>query len=573
MRRCARRGRGLLRGALGLTVLVAGLVAPAVGSAQLPSTPAAAGSSSRHVIVVPEENHSYDAILGSPDAPYLNSLANTFGLATNYTAGVPESSHSLASYLLMTAGTPGVNVNGSDCSPNACPQPGDNIFHQASVAGIGWHGYAESLPTNCDHSGTAGAYAARHLPAPYFTNLTDCLPNDTDLAPLSDDLANGLPAAYNMVTPNLDNDMHDGSVQQGDRWLQTWVPRMLAGKDYQAGNLTIIITFDEGSAASNKLVTVVISPTTSHIKDATPYTHASLLRTVEDMFGLPRLGAAATASSMAAGFHLGSSGTTSTGPSSFAVTGTSHSLYAWRPAVAAFANLAGYLLDPPAVARTADGTTYYLGIGTGSRVFLRTDRIGWLQLMPGQLTCRSPGMAARGQTLYIGCRGTDNALRAMVVGVSGGSVPTYGAVRNLGGVLGSGPGVAPDRRNLGTYYVTSPHPDAAGHNVWRWTAGGWSRLARACASQPAVSHGWYACRGVQGTLKFWRDGDPRVFDAGGLIVGTPGLTASGTGRSATAYVEGTNGCVYTATLSRTAAGPWRCIGGVALGGVGAVGTS
>lgn len=265
----------------------------------------AGGSSYHHVIVIPEENHGYGQIIGSNQAPYINSLASTYGLATNYTAGVPAADHSLPSYLLMTAGTPGVNVNGSDCAPSACPQPEDSVFHQASVAGIGWHGYAESIPSNCDRSATAGLYAARHLPAPYFTDLSDCTTNDTGLTPLASDLTAGLPAAYNMVTPNLADDMHNGSVAQGDAWLRTWVPKMMAGKDYQAGDLAIFITWDEGTGSSNQVATIVISPTTSSVKDATPYTHASLLRTTEDLLGLPALGAAAAAPSMVAGFHLG----------------------------------------------------------------------------------------------------------------------------------------------------------------------------------------------------------------------------------------------------------------------------
>ncbi len=537
--------------------------------ASAPRAGAVAGSGYKHLIVIPEENHSYAEIVGSPAAPYFSSLASSYGLATNYTAGVPTADYSLASYLLMTEGTAGTNANGSDCAPTECPQPGDNIFHQASVAGIGWHGYAESMPTNCDRSGSAGLYAARHLPAPYFTDLTDCPTNDTGLDPLPADLTNGLPAAYNMVTPNLDNDMHDGSVQRGDAWLKAWVPRMMAGKDYRAGDLAIIITWDEGSAASNQVATVVISPTSMHIRDATAYTHASLLRTAEDLLGLPPLGAAATATSMAAGFRLGSSGTPAVPVSVFAVAGTTHALYARRSDGSAYTNLGGYLLDPPAVARTADGTNYYIGVGTGSRLFVRTDRIGWRELVPGRLTCRSPGAAAAGQRLFVGCRGSDNHLRSTVVDVSGGNLPSSAAtVYDLGGVISSGPGVAADAGS-GTYYVTATRPDRAGNNLWRWSAGSWSRSPRACRSQPAVSRGWFACRGSRGTLRFWRDGDVRLFDAGGVIVGTPAVAAAASGGGATVYVEGTNGCVYAANLGLTAAGPWRCLGGQALGGVAA----
>lgn len=315
----------MLRNALGcaaLAALAVSCAAPStarVESASQTATqtgaqtvPAAATSSSRisKILVIPEENRSYRDVIGTADAPYLNGLARRYGLATNYVAGDPASYHSLASYLMMTGGSTGVGVNGSDCSPTQCPQPGDNIFHQLQVAGKRWGVYAESMPRPCDKTAVSGAYAARHTAAPYYTDLAKtCAANDVPVGSrtggaLASDIAAGRLPDYSMAVPNLDNDMHDGSVARGDRWLSSWVPKILRGADYRAGRLAIVITWDEGGSSDNSIATIVISPNTQHVRSGVRYTHYSLLRTSEEVLGLPLLGRAHGATSMRRAFHL-----------------------------------------------------------------------------------------------------------------------------------------------------------------------------------------------------------------------------------------------------------------------------
>lgn len=268
-----------------------------------------------------------------------------------------------------------------------------------------------------------------------------------------------------------------------------------------------------------------------------------------------------------------------------AVTGTNHALYVRRSDSPGFTNLGGYLLAPPAVARTADGTTYYVGIGANHQLYVRTDRIFWRSLGPQRVDCGQVGAAGLAQILDIGCRGLDNRLHSTQVDVTGGGLPTWTTrayyVFDLGGIISSGPAVVPQDRSLGTYTVTAPQSDAGGNNVWQWNAINnyqrWGRVARSCSSQPAASPdgAYYACRGPQGTLRFWHSGDEGTFDAGGRIVGTPGIAAHATRNSATVYVEGTDGAIYTTTLSyglmtrRASAAPWRPVGGKVLGGVAA----
>jgi hypothetical protein len=157
------------------------------------------------------------------------------------------------------------------------------------------------MPSNCDKS-SSGEYAVKHNPEAYYTNLgTACSTNDIPLISTP-----SFASKFTFVTPNLCNDMHDCSVATGDTWLKGFVPKVLASPQYQAGTLALFITWDEDdNSSSNHVATIVVSPTTSHVTSSTSYTHYSMLRTTEEILGLPLLANAASASSMRASFGLG----------------------------------------------------------------------------------------------------------------------------------------------------------------------------------------------------------------------------------------------------------------------------
>lgn len=286
----------------------------------------------RHVIVVFFENHSYQQIIGSPSAPYFNSVANTCGLATNY----HNISHpSLPEYLAATDGgtlhqvtTPFV----SDCSPSPqCESNSNNIFKQLSVRKRLWKGYADSMPANCDRS-NVGFYAPRHNPAVYYTDLTDCAGRDVPLgstssSPLLRDFSSERSApAYAWVTPNLCNDMHDASgcpgqdniIVTGDDWLRQWLPRIVSTKVYRAHDTVIFISFDEGAGGAGgeacatnttdqscRVAMIVVAPSVKHGKRvARLLNHYSLLKGSEDLLGLPEWNQAKTAPDMLRPFNL-----------------------------------------------------------------------------------------------------------------------------------------------------------------------------------------------------------------------------------------------------------------------------
>ena len=265
------------------------------------------------VLVIAEENKTYDEVMTSGHAPYLEKLAARYATAQTMDAGYPAHCPSLAAYLLMTSGDR-VGIC-DDKNPTEHQVPGPNIFSQVAESGREWRGYAESMPSPCLRT-NSGHYFVRHAPAPYYvTEKARCakweVPLGTTTAgALHDDLGAGTLPAYSFVTPNACNDMHGApgcgpdQVATGDAWLAQWIPNVLGGKDYQAGRLVVIITWDEGSLSDNHIATLVIAPTANRLTVRTPLTHCSMLRLAEEVLNLPLLGCAATTTSQRKAFHL-----------------------------------------------------------------------------------------------------------------------------------------------------------------------------------------------------------------------------------------------------------------------------
>jgi hypothetical protein len=258
------------------------------------ATPAAGPTAAKiqHVVWVLMENHGYSQVIGSSSAPYVNNLASTYGLATNY-FGVDHPS--LPNYLAVTSGSAqGIS---NDNAPSANPVNSPSIFSQ--LPGGRSRSVQQDMPSNCTRS-DSGNYVVHHNPMAYYTGLApDCGNYDVPFGSTPD-----LSAAFTFVTPNLANDMHDGTVSDGDNFLRSYVPALTATSQYQSGNTAIFIVWDEdasqagGPQENNHVATVVISPYTHSVHDGTSYTHYSLLRTTEELLGLPLLGNAASANSM-----------------------------------------------------------------------------------------------------------------------------------------------------------------------------------------------------------------------------------------------------------------------------------
>ncbi len=279
----------------------------------------------KHVIIVMDENHSYSGIIGNARAPYVNSLASECGLASNYHN---ITHHSLPNYLGITSGLPLASLLrfDHDCLPSpSCEITSANLFSQAGS----WKEYAESMPSNCYRS-DSGNYAPKHNPAVYYTDLPDCGSNDVPLGTTGDSAllknfsSESTAPAVAYVTGNLCDDMHGNTgcttavVRRGDTWLSEWIPRITSTRVYRDNDTVIFLVWDEGEGgrAGEKCYTsatdqschipaIVIAPS---VKPGTVvpthFDHYSVLKTAENLLGLPKLGQAASAASLKAGFNL-----------------------------------------------------------------------------------------------------------------------------------------------------------------------------------------------------------------------------------------------------------------------------
>jgi acid phosphatase len=156
----------------------------------------------------------------------------------------------------------------------------------------------QDLPGPCFTGANAGQYAKKHDPFAYYTRITSNPGRCANIVPFNrlnpDERARTLPR-FIWITPNLCNDMHDCPVSTGDRFLASLVPPLLPSLG--PGGL-LFLTWDEGSsdsgccklASGGHVVTIVAGPGAragAHM--AVPTDHYSVLQTIEDLFGLPRL--------------------------------------------------------------------------------------------------------------------------------------------------------------------------------------------------------------------------------------------------------------------------------------------
>ena len=289
--------RSAFVGGLAATVAALVLVASAAASpapagicGRLASRPAPAHVA--HVVWIWFENHGYPDVVGSPDATYFSLLASRCGVATDYFAITHPS---LPNYIAATSGsTQGIE---DDAGPASHRLNVPSLFGQ--VAG---RSYEQSMPFPCALTDT-GRYAVRHDPQAYYLPLrAQCVQRVLPLARFD---ARALPR-FAFVTPDICSDMHSCPVSAGDRWLRSFLPRITGSRDYRAGRTVVFVTFDEDDGgAGNRVLTLVLSEwTRPGTRSGARFDHYSLLRTTEELLGVPTLANARRAASMRRAFHL-----------------------------------------------------------------------------------------------------------------------------------------------------------------------------------------------------------------------------------------------------------------------------
>ena len=240
-------------------------------------------------MIVIEENHPDTAIMANSEAPYINSLAGSGALFTeSYATHHP----SLPNYLALFSGS-NQGVTDDSCPPPGSPYSTDNLGAQLFAAGKTFIGYSETLSATgsaeCGNGGSPG-YQRKHNPWVDFSNVPaesnqpfTSWPTDFSTLP-----------TVSFVVPNQQHDMHDGTIAEGDAWLQTNIGSYAQWA--QTHNSLLIVTWDEDDSVDiNKIVTIFIGQQVKPGTYGETINHYTLLRTIEDIYDLPSVANSATA--------------------------------------------------------------------------------------------------------------------------------------------------------------------------------------------------------------------------------------------------------------------------------------
>lgn len=267
----------------------------------------------RTVFVIVMENHNWDQIKGSPSAPYINNALLPIAAHAEAYTSPPGLHPSEPNYLWLEAGTDFGIVTDFDPLLNHQASTA-HLTHLLDEAGIMWRSYQEGIAGDVCPLVSYDHYAARHNPMVFFDDVTGsndpqssyCIAHLRPYSELADDLRSGEVARYNFITPNTCHDMHDllfcdslDRIANGDAWLAQALPPILASEAYQEGGI-IFITWDEGVGRDVPIGLIALSPDARPgYANSIPYTHSSLLRTLQVIFGVrPYLGDAANAADL-----------------------------------------------------------------------------------------------------------------------------------------------------------------------------------------------------------------------------------------------------------------------------------
>ena len=227
-----------------------------------------------HVVVVVEENHTASSVLGNTDAPFINSLS--------YAVAHPSQPNYLALFAGDTFG-----VDSDACPLNLGDAP--NLASQLLAAGHSFGGFSEGLPAEGSPVCSAGGYARKHAPWANFTNVPASVSQ-----PMGAFTGDGSLPTVSFVVPNLDDDMHDGSIAAGDSWLAAHLSGYANWA--KANNSLLFVTWDEDDhKADNHIATIVYGAGVRPGRYGAPINHYSVLSTIQEIFGLPKTGQAAAA--------------------------------------------------------------------------------------------------------------------------------------------------------------------------------------------------------------------------------------------------------------------------------------
>ena len=278
--------RSLLVAAVAAVGVVASVGAGAAGKPQVPRL--------ERIVVVVFENKDFDQVIGSPSAPTFNAMARRYALFRSYYAVARPS---LPNYLAMISGS----TQGLTETCTECVFDDRNLADTIEASGRTWKAYLEGLPLRGYTGAQWGNYVKRHNPFPYFKSVVNRparLRRTVPYAEFRQDLRRGRLPDFSFVVPDLCNGMHDCPVATGDAWLEKFLPPLLRSPQLKGG--VVFVTFDEADHGDNRgggghIATLALGPAVRKGTSSKGMNHYGLLRTIEDAWGLPRLGRSATA--------------------------------------------------------------------------------------------------------------------------------------------------------------------------------------------------------------------------------------------------------------------------------------
>jgi hypothetical protein len=268
-----------------------------------PQPVAAGGRTIMHparVAVLVLENRSYEQVIGSASAPFINRLARRNALATRYYAIAHPS---LPNYIALTGGSEFGITN--DCA--GCDVVGETtIVGQLDASGHTWKAYFEDLASNRGPGTTTSLYNPHYNPFVYYETVRG-VDRDRDRVvgfhALRRDLSAGRVADFIWLAPGVRHDGHNSSLRAADRYASRLVPQVLRALGPRGA---LYLTWDEGASHDRRGVggpgggrialIAAGGAARRHTRTAAPANHYALLRTLEAGFGLRTLGNAGSAS-------------------------------------------------------------------------------------------------------------------------------------------------------------------------------------------------------------------------------------------------------------------------------------
>lgn len=300
---------------------------PAAPAADPTGEATSAASVIQHVFVIAMENHATSSIYGNTThAPYINNtLIPMGGRAINLIdtiTSLPSEPH----YIWMEAGTNAFSDHTftTDNNPSSSNSTAStaHLSTQITAAGSTWLSYQEGLnsTTGACPVASSGEYAPKHDPFIFFKDVSGSTPSKTNsfcaahhkaLTALATDLTNNTVAAYNFITPNLCDDMHDSCspvndpIKQGDNWLSANMPALISYVNAHQG--VVLVLWDEPEGSTGNIPLLVIGPNVKpNFASTVQYTQGSLVKSVEEILALPTLSKVSSLNDFADFFNAGS---------------------------------------------------------------------------------------------------------------------------------------------------------------------------------------------------------------------------------------------------------------------------